>query len=201
VDRPFDPEIFAAGVWNLTPAQAHELNAHLDCEPSESAKLKVAARYIFQRVDSETLARDAARIRSGELRIPLAASDSQGMLRLLGSSDRRDAAREPAVDDLDLRPLPTVVVDGMAAGTPALEVHSRDGRRIAIVFTTLTGVAIQTAEPQELAFQIETEDCPPRIHVTLADCLNPAVWARLKRQQNATKREQLQPEPGEGPVQ
>lgn len=102
-------------------------------------------------------------------------------------------------DDLDLRPLATVVVDGMAAGTPALEVRSRDGRQIATVYTTLTGVAIQTAEPQELAFQIDTEDCPPRIHVTLADCLNPAVWPRLKRRRRSAQREQ-QPEP-EGPIQ
>jgi hypothetical protein len=97
-------------------------------------------------------------------------------------------------DDLDLRPLPTVVIDGVTASSPALEVRSRDGRQIATVYATLTGVAIQTAEPQELAFQIETEDCPPRIHVTLADCLNPAVWPRLKRRRNAQRA-------AEGPVQ
>jgi hypothetical protein len=85
-----DPLSFAAGVWNLTLAQARELNAQLDCEPSEPAKLEAATRYIRRRVDSETLARTAARIRGGELRIRLAAPDSQGRLRLLGTG--RDAA-------------------------------------------------------------------------------------------------------------
>ena len=70
------------------PAAVCELNALLDCERSEPAKLETATRYIRRHVDSETLARTAARIRSGELRIRLAAPDSQGMLRLL----RRDAA-------------------------------------------------------------------------------------------------------------
>ena len=85
-----DPVSFAAGVWNLTPAQARELSAQLDCEPSEPLRLEAATRYIRRHVDSETLARTAARIRSGDLRIKLAAPDSQGMLRLLDSG--RDAA-------------------------------------------------------------------------------------------------------------
>jgi hypothetical protein len=85
-----DPISFAAGVWLLSEVQTAELEqitARIErrggAEADERAirAMEAASAFIRANVDAQDLARTAARIRRGELRVPLYDVEDASVIR------------------------------------------------------------------------------------------------------------------------